>query len=219
MDQNARATDEVLALVPKIANEVKRDLYLQRAAGELRIPENTLRARAASLQRPQRTPGRPAAPAAGPELSRGAARTAQNDIIEFLMKAPAESGDVFHDVSPEDFPDPPYRRIYITIRDLREGDGQVDPAAVLHTLESRSPGSSEAGLVAEILAADCENLAERARGSLAWFSKQRRQKEVSTLKQQLKEAQSRGDTASVRQLLEQVRSLSGPALEGAASSR
>lgn len=212
MDDKSRATDEVLALVPKISNEIKRDLFLQAAAAELRLAETTLRARVAALGRKT---GRTSAPSAGAKVAlrpTTAAQIAQRDVVSFILKfsqtppSPTEnSQSLFQKVSTDEFADESYRAIYQTLRDLYETEGQVDSSRVLTALETRSVDPLAARIVAEILAEEADaSLPLRLQGSVTWFSQKRKQRKVLELKEQMREAQTKGDSDRVRQLLQQV---------------
>jgi len=205
MDEKARATDEILALVPKIANEIKRDLFLNAAAAQLRLPEATLRARAAALLRKGRRPAdRHAGPA--PHAPASAGEIAQRDIVTFLLRFPEKGESLFHEVSPAELTLPTYKTIYQVVCDVYEAEGRIDAGIVLSVLETRWPGQEASRIAARILAEDVEeDFEDRVRGSLEWLTTQRERKEVSDLKEKLREAESHGDSDLEVELLKQAK--------------
>ncbi|MBI2192320.1 MAG: DNA primase [Planctomycetes bacterium] len=216
MDDKSRATDEILALAAHIANPVKRDLFLQAASGALRVSESTLRARALSLAR---RPNRPVSPESPEETRKNvtAAEIAQQDVLTFLLHSagtPETAESVFQQVSVQEFSDDTYRTIYQTLRDIHESEGRLDAGQVMRALETR--GQADAGaarIVAEMLEVQAdETLPRRLEGSLKWFSQKRIERKVMDLKEELKQAQARGDSHRLDELLRQVQScLSVPA--------
>ena len=212
MDGRARATDEILQLIPKIANEVKKSLFLQRAASELGVSESSLRARTASLDR-RRPQYEDAAPAGVQPKSANASQIAQRDVISYLMKFPEDSPALFHKISIHEFADQNFQTIFQVICDQYEEEGAVDAVKVLSMLETRWPEHPAGRIAAEIMAAgDDESLRQRLAGTLDWFDKQRKLKEVSSLKEQMKEAQSSGDSKRLMELMKQAQaSLNTPA--------
>jgi DNA primase len=215
MDEKTRATEEILALLPKISNKIKRDLFLSAVAAELKISEVTLRARAASLvQQKRRAPdGRAETVKAGTATRE---EKAERFIVTFLLRLPDRAASVFHEVSPDEFSTPAYKTIFQVVSDVYEAEGRIDPATVIGVLETRWPGQEPGRIAASILAEGVEKQAEDAeekaaqdavklqndvQGSLRWFSTQRKRKEVAELRERLKEASAHGDLVLERELL------------------
>ncbi|MDP6502495.1 MAG: DNA primase [Planctomycetota bacterium] len=202
IDQKTRATEEILGLITKIQNPVKQSLFIQRAADELRVPEQTLRSQVASLAR-KSYHRRAEEPAAVPVVS--AAFKAQRDLLACLLHFPEQGEALFHEVAVDDFMDGTFRTIYQVIRDIYDLEGAIDPVMTLSTLEARWPGQEVSRLTTEILAENVsEDLPKRVEGSKAWFKEQRARKELEDLKAEMKDAGSQGDSDLESQLLKKA---------------
>ena len=202
LDQKTRAIEEILGLITKIPNSVKQDLFIQRAADELRVPEQTLRSQVASLARKsyRKKAEEPSAP---PVVS--AAYKAQRVLIAYLLHCPDKGESLFHEIAVDDFMDGTFRTIYQVIRDIYDLEGVIDPGLTLSTLEARWPGQEISRLAAEILAENVsEDLPKRKEGSMAWFKEQRARKELDDLKAEMKNAGSQGDSDLESQLLKKA---------------
>ena len=205
MDEKSRAISEILTLLPKIANEVKRSLFLQAVAARLSVPESALRAQSARILSRAKKPGGTRENEAEEILGPTAAQIAQRDVITHLLKYPDRSDSLFHQISPDEFLDKAYRTIYQVAQDAFEAEGAVDAGVILSTLESRWPGQEVGKFVATVLAAEpSDDFLERFEGSLQWFAKARKRKEFTDLKEQLLNAQSQGNADLEVQLLKEA---------------
>jgi DNA primase len=202
LDQKTRAIEEILRLITQIPNSVKQNLFIQRAADELRVPEQTLRSQVVSLSR-KNYHKRADEPAVAPMVS--AAYKAQRVLITYLLHYPEKGESLFHEVAVDDFMDGTFRTIYQVIRDIYDLEGVIEPGLTLNTLEARWPGQEVGRLASEILAENVsKDLPKRVEGEIGWFKEQRARKELDDLKAEMKNAGSQGDSDLESQLLKKA---------------
>jgi DNA primase len=196
----ADCVSRILPLLRKVENHVEQWGYMTLLAEKLEVPVEVLRREARLHANPEKSPrheqhGAPVRPkAVFPPV--------EYDLLRLLLHDGRAFEKVRHRLSPEDFQDPVLRGIYVLLADLAPpGKDTVFPA-VLEQAENDTQRQLLAKMGAEPAIVDDDERRKALDDYVLALQQRRTRVRLDQLKEAIREAEQRGDTAAQQHALQ-----------------
>ena len=203
INERARVAHELMQVVSKSSDRVKRALLRQRVSEALSIDERDLEYEGAAVrERPTQEVMEKDAP---PEPV-GMQVRAERDLAWLLVKYPEHIRVVVEDIDTREIADPLAREVIGTIEELHAHEGGLDDRTILDHL---SPDAVEFAVGAQEHeeSAKPDTIAGRLKAAAVALALLKIPAQVTELDRQIKEAEDSGDEARVTELLQQRQQL------------
>ncbi len=201
IDEKVSRASEMLAYIAKIHSGIERDHYIKKTAEALDVEEALLRQE--MPKQPRRPPQRPGGGRAK-SPPQGMRPRAEEILLHLMLRDKDIASHVRSEIQPQEFTDEVYRRAAQRIFDALDEGKELGAGALL------KDGDAELNsLIAHYSVLDmdysdphktCLDCVERIRDH-------RRSMKMKTLVGAIKEAETKGDRAELRRLLEEQQSL------------
>ena len=201
IDEKVERAGEMLAFIEKLPSGIERDHYIKKTAEALDVDEAVLRQEKAARNRSSGVV-RGGAKSVGPAKSQRP--RAEEMLIHLMLKDEDIAREIKAQIGHQDFTDPLYRRAAEKVFDALGKSGRVDIKELLRD------GDDELGRLFahySVLDAEYGDPGKTCRDCVDRIKQHGHTKSMKALSASIKEAESRGDAAELRRLLEEQRQL------------
>jgi DNA primase len=202
IDEKVEKAGEMLGYIAKLPSGIERDHYLKRTAEALELDETVLR-----QEMPQQAKRSPSLPAQGP--AEGAPRSyrpkAEEILIHLMLRDEGIARNLKAEIQPKDFTDPLFRRAAERIFDVLGAGSGLTISVLL------AEGDEELNTLIShysMLELEYDNPEKSYQDCMDVIKQQDPEKRMKQIVKAIKEAEVRGDSARLAQLIEEQKELS-----------
>ncbi len=206
IEEKSKAVDEILDTIGAVPNPVKRNLYMKQLSGTVNISEDVLRGRLKLKAKRSGGDSRTESPALPPLPSQQRDIQAGEEIIEIMLTRNEFIPIIRQSVGLEDYPTDRSRQMAEKIFENYDTDGKVTAESLLNFVADNPELSGTVTRIAQESAQ--KNISDYDKYLREWLSfiekRRKRTKDRPELKQQLKEAQLKGDQVAINLILSKL---------------
>jgi DNA primase len=206
IEEKIKAVDEILDTIGAVPNPVKRNLYMKQLGETVNISEEVLRGRLKLKAKRPFSEQRAELPALPPLPSQQRDIQAGEEIIEIMLTRNEFIPIIRQSIGLEDYPTDRSRQMAEKIFENYDTDGKVTAESLLNFVADNPELSGTVTRIAQESAQ--KNISDYDKYLREWLSfiekRRKRTKDRPELKQQLKEAQLKGDQVAINQILSKL---------------
>lgn len=202
IDEKVEKAGEMLGFIAKLPSGIERDHYLKRTAEALDLDETVLR-----QEMPRQTHG-PAHHSAGepaPVISKGRKPKAEEILVHLMLKDETIARSLQQRIQPQDFTDPLFRRAAAKIFEAISANPKCTVNAMCVEGDEELNNLISYYSVLELVYDDPE---KSCQDCVDLIKQQDPEKKMKQIVKEMKEAEARGDSATLVRLNEEQRELS-----------
>jgi len=126
---------QLAGTIGKISDEVLRNLYGQRVAAKLNLPERIVFREISRSQRQEKTPAETSLTKIGDNVSKSASFLAERDLIRIAVEHPEMLPFIFQNILLDEFTDPGFRRIFQIIFKHYQRNEDIEVQEIFDSVE------------------------------------------------------------------------------------
>ncbi len=190
---------EMLGFIAKLPSSIEQNHYLKKTAEALDVSELDLRLELTKRHTHESTKTVPISVS-----PRDGRPKSEETLIHLMLRDEGIARSLLGQIKPEDFTDPLYRRAVQRIFEVLNAHGALDLGLLLWDGDDELKKLFSRYAVLEVVD---ENPEQSCRDCVDFIKQQDPEKKMEALKKAILEAESRGDTAATRRLLEEQNAL------------